>query len=129
MKKKIISTNAAPKAVGPYSQAIEANGFIFCSGQVAINPKSGQKLNDKSIEEQTHQVMRNLQAVLRSASADFANVVKSTIFVTDLANYLTINDIYGSYFDANPPARSTIQVAALPLNMSVEIEMIAILSK
>lgn len=125
MKKTIIATETAPKAVGPYSQAIEANGFIFCSGQIAINPETGSNMNDKSIEEQTHQVMRNLQAVLKSAKADFSNVVKSTIFVTDLGDYQKINQIYASYFEGNHPSRSTIQVAALPLNMSVEIEMIA----
>lgn len=126
MVKSRIQSDHAPKAVGPYSQAIKSKGLIFCSGQVAINPESGKVMQDASVVEQTHQIMKNLKAVLEAAGADFSHVVKTTIFTTDLTHYGKINEIYGSYFEGfDPPARSTIQVAALPLDMMVEIEMIA----
>ncbi|MHA2362934.1 MAG: Rid family detoxifying hydrolase [Candidatus Hodarchaeales archaeon] len=127
MNRKRIISNDAPNAVGPYSQAIESNGLIFCSGQIAIDPKTGQVLNEASIEEQTHRVMKNLQAVLNAAGVNFKHVVKSTVYCTDLSKFSKLNEIYGSYFEGfDPPARATVQVAALPLNTAVQIEMIAV---
>lgn len=122
---KYIHTQKAPKVVGPYSQAIETDDFIFCSGQIGINPEQG-KLVD-GIENQTHQVMANLENVLAEAGKNFDNIVKTTIFLTDLNNYKIVNEIYGSYFsEGKLPARSTVQVAGLPAGALVEIEMIAV---
>lgn len=122
---KYIYTKKAPKVVGPYSQAIETDDFIFCSGQIGINPEQS-KLVD-GIENQTHQVMKNLQNVLEESGRKFDQVVKTTIFLTDLNNYKLVNNIYGSYFSAGKlPARSTVQVAGLPAGALVEIEMIAV---
>ena len=121
---KIINTENAPKAVGPYSQAIEHNGMIFCSGQVGIDPKKGQLV--KGIEKQTKQAVRNLENVLISAGLSLNNIIKTTIFLADINDYKKINEIYGSFFNKNKPARSTVQVAALPLNARVEIEAIAV---
>ena len=121
---KIINTENAPKAVGPYSQAMEHNGMIFCSGQVGIDPKKGQLV--KGIEKQTKQAVRNLENVLISAGLSLNNIIKTTIFLADINDYKKINEIYGSFFNKNKPARSTVQVAALPLNARVEIEAIAI---
>ncbi len=122
--KKIVATEQAPKAVGPYSQAVLADGFLFTAGQLGIDPASGAFAGD-DVESQTKQAMENLKAILAAAGCTFANVVKTTIYVTDLAHFKTVNTIYGSYFTTEPPARSTIQVAALPLGGLVEIEMIA----
>ncbi len=124
--KKIIETRNAPAPIGPYSQAIFINNTLFTSGQIAINPDSGILITE-SISEETTQVMSNLKAVLQEAGMNFKNVVKSTIFVTDLNNFNEINFIYGSYFDEeSAPARETVQVAALPKNVNVEISVIAI---
>src|SRR5580698_3126845 len=120
--KKIHQTNAAPKPIGPYSQAVEVNGLIFLSGQISIDPKTNEVLTG-DIEEQAKQVMENIKAVLKSADLTFANVVKTTIFLTDFADFNVVNEIYGKYVGPNPPARSTIQVAALPKGVNVEIEM------
>ena len=121
---KIINTENAPKAVGPYSQAMEHNGMIFCSGQVGIDPKKGQLV--KGIEKQTKQAVRNLENVLISAGLSLNNIIKTTIFLADINDYKKVNEIYGSFFNKNKPARSTVQVAALPLNARVEIEAIAV---
>ncbi len=121
--KSVIATTQAPAAVGPYSQAIMTAGLVFTAGQLGIDPLSGKLA--EGIEAQTHQAMRNLQAVLEAASTNFERVIKTTIFVTDMGNFKTVNSIYGSYFNEAPPARSTVQVAALPLGGLVEIEMIA----
>jgi len=121
---KVIQTDKAPKAVGPYSQAIEHNGMIFCSGQVGIDPKKGQLA--EGVENQTKQVLKNLENVLLSVDLSLNNIVKTTIFLADINDYKKVNEIYGSFFNKNKPARSTVQVAALPLNASVEIEAIAI---
>ncbi|MEN8187236.1 MAG: RidA family protein [Bacteroidota bacterium] len=124
--KKIIETKNAPAPIGPYSQAVFINNTLFTSGQIAIHPESGILKTD-SISEETKQVMENLNAVLQEAGMTFKNVVKSTIFVTDLNNFGEINTIYGSYFDESiAPARETVQVAALPKNVNVEISMIAV---
>ena len=119
-----VSTDAAPKAIGPYSQAVRAGGFLFVSGQVPLDPSTGQ-LVEGGIEAQTRRVMDNLAAVLAAAGASMANVVRSTIYLTDLADFGTVNDIYGSCFDAPAPARATVQVARLPRDARVEIDVIA----
>jgi 2-iminobutanoate/2-iminopropanoate deaminase len=123
--KKIISTSEAPGAIGPYSQAIRTGSFLFCSGQIPLDPKSGQIIPG-DIAAQTRRVMDNIAALLKAESLSFDNVVKTTIFLTNLGDFQTVNEIYGSYFTKDPPARSTIQVAALPKGANVEIEVIAI---
>ena len=123
--KKIISTNEAPDAVGPYSQAVRAGSMVFCAGQIPLDPKSGQIVS-QDVAEQTRRVLDNLTAVLKSERLTLANVVKTTVFVTDLADFQTINEIYAKYFSTQPPARSTVQVAALPKAARVEIEAIAV---
>jgi len=125
--KKIINTTSAPAPIGPYSQAVQAGNFLFVSGQVAINPENGE-LNLINIEEETHQVMRNLKAVLLEAGLTFDNVVKSTIFLSDMGTFAQVNEIYGQYFSAEFPARETVQVSVLPKNVNVEISVIAIVA-
>lgn len=122
--KSIIETNKAPKALGPYSQAIEYKGVIYTSGQIAIDLVTG-KIVAGDFAARVHQVMHNLAAVLEAAGSDFSKVIKTTIFVTDLSKYAILNEIYGEYVNASKPARATVQVAALPLGTDVEIEMIA----
>lgn len=121
--KKIVSTDAAPKAIGHYSQAISANGFVFCSGQIPLKPTGELETGD--IKAQTTQVMENLKAVLAKAGTSFENVVKTTIFLADMNDFALVNEVYGSYFKIDPPARATIQVARLPKDVKVEIEAIA----
>jgi 2-iminobutanoate/2-iminopropanoate deaminase len=123
--KKIIATNDAPAAVGPYSQAIRIGNFVFCSGQIPLDPKSGQIVQG-AIEAQTRRVMENITAVLRAEGLGFENIVKTTIFLTNLNDFQTVNELYGSYFKSDPPARSTVQVSALPKGANVEIEVIAV---
>ncbi len=123
--KKIISTNQAPAAVGPYSQAVRAGSMVFCAGQIPLDPKSGQIVS-QDVAEQTRRVLDNLTAVLKSERLTLSNVVKTTVFVTDLADFQTVNEIYAKYFGTQPPARSTVQVAALPKAARVEIEAIAV---
>jgi len=124
--KKVIHTDKAPKAVGPYSQAISTGNLLFTAGQVAIDPATG-KLVEGGIREQTRQVMENLKAILTAARTDFSKVVKSTVFLQDIKNFADFNQVYAEYFPSEPPARSTFQVGALPLGAMVEIEMIALL--
>lgn len=124
MKRDPVSTRRAPAAVGPYSQAIKTDGLVFASGQLGLDPESG-KLAD-GIEAQTQQAVTNLAAVLEAAETGLENVVKTTIFVTDMANFATVNAIYGAAFSGSPPARSTVEVSALPLGGLVEIEAIAL---
>jgi len=123
MAKKKIESAFAPKAVGPYSQAIAAGGFVFLSGQLPIGPDG--KLMQGSIEKQTHQIMRNLHSVLETAGLSFSDVVKSTIYLTDMADFSKVNPVYGSYFSEPFPARETVCVKALPLGAPIEISMIA----
>ena len=123
--KKIISTAEAPAAIGPYSQAVRVGSTVYCAGQSPLDPKTGQIVSP-DITEQTRQVMQNITAVLRAAGLSFDHVVKTTIFLTDFADFQTVNEIYGSHFKNDPPARSTVQVAALPKNARVEIEVIAV---
>jgi 2-iminobutanoate/2-iminopropanoate deaminase len=124
MLKKQIQTNAAPAAIGPYSQAIKAGDLIFYSGQIPLDPETGA-LVVGGIVEQTHQVMANMRAMLHASGRDFADVVKTTIFLTDLADFATVNEIYGGFFTDVPPARACVQVAALPKGAQVEIEWIS----
>ncbi|MBF0408948.1 MAG: RidA family protein [Candidatus Riflebacteria bacterium] len=124
--KRIISTTKAPAAIGPYSQAVCANGFLFTSGQIPINPASGN-IEAKDINGQTKQVMQNLAEVLKAAGTDFSKVLKATIFLSDLSNFAVVNEIYASHFASEPPARSCVQVAKLPKDSLVEIEMIALI--
>ena len=124
MTSRPLSTEKAPKAIGPYSQAVVAGDLIFTSGQIPLDPNT-QQLVEGDIRAQTERVMENLAAVLQSAGASFEHVVKATIFVADLADFATVNEVYGRRFPRNPPARSTVQVAALPRGARVEIELIA----
>jgi 2-iminobutanoate/2-iminopropanoate deaminase len=124
MEKKIINTNNAPPPIGPYNQAIQAGNFLFISGQVCIEPVSGS-LKNKDLQEETHQVMHNLKAILQAANMGFNNVVKTTIFLTDMNRFSEVNEIYAKYFDGDFPTRETVQVAALPKFVNVEISMIA----
>jgi 2-iminobutanoate/2-iminopropanoate deaminase len=126
--KKIISTSEAPGAIGPYSQGVRTGAFLFCSGQIALDPKSGQMIAG-DIAAQTRRVLDNVAAVLKAEGLTFDHVVKTTIFLTNLGDFQTVNEIYGSYFKQDPPARSTVQVAALPKGANVEIEVIAIADK
>jgi len=122
--KKVIYTNSAPEPIGPYSQAIVANGFLFASGQVAINPENGE-LNLVSIAEETHQVMRNIKAVLLEAEYGFEDIIKTTIFLSDMSLFAEVNEIYGSYFESAYPARETVAVKGLPKGVNVEISITA----
>jgi 2-iminobutanoate/2-iminopropanoate deaminase len=122
--KKIISTSEAPAAIGPYSQAVRSGNFLFCSGQIPLDPKPGQIVSG-DIAAQTRRVLDNIGAVLRAEGLTFENIVKTTIFLTNLGDVQIVNEIYGSYFKQQPPARSTVQVSALPKGANVEIEVIA----
>lgn len=124
--REIIHTEDAPGAVGPYSQAIKTGNMVFTAGQVALDPATGKMLDDE-IQVQTEQVLRNLTAVLNAAGTDLAHVVKTTVFLKDMGEFAAMNEVYGRFFTASPPARSAVQVAALPLNARVEIEAIALL--
>ena len=123
--KKIISTPDAPAAVGPYSQAVRAGSTIYCAGQIPLDPKSGQIVSG-GVDLQTRRVLDNVTAVLKAEGLTFDDIVKTTIFLIDLGDFQTVNEIYGSYFKGEPPARSTVQVAGLPKGARVEIEVIAV---
>lgn len=125
--KKIIFTDKAPKAIGPYSQAVEANGTLYISGQIPINPETG-KLIEGDIKEQTEQVMKNIGNVLEAAGYSFSNVVKSTCLLNDMNNFAGMNEVYGKYYQANPPARVAYEVVKLPLGSLIEIDTIAVKS-
>ena len=122
--KKVIATKNAPGAIGPYSQAIEVNGMLFISGQIPINPETGD-IVEGGIYEQTEQVMKNLEGILTEAGYTFDNVVKSTCLLSDMANFAAMNEVYGKRFTQNPPARAAFAVRTLPKEVLVEIEMIA----
>ena len=125
MKKEIVSTKNAPAAIGPYSQAIKAADLVFISGQIPLDPASGEIAGD-SIEAQTERVMKNLEAVLKAAGSDLDKVMKTTIYLTDLSDFAVVNEIYGSYFNDSPPARATVEVSGLPKGVKVEIDAIAL---
>jgi 2-iminobutanoate/2-iminopropanoate deaminase len=122
---EIIATEAAPKAIGPYSQAVRRNGFVFLSGQIPLDPKTGELVTG-SIQSQTERVLENLKAVLAAAGLNLDDVVKTTVFLKDLADFSQMNEVYGKYFGSKPPARSTVEVARLPRDVRVEIDAIAI---
>src|SRR5437764_11142929 len=126
--KKIIATPDAPAAIGPYSQAIRFGNLIFCSGQIPLEPKSGQMVSD-DIADQTRRVLDNISGLLKSEGLSLGDVLKTTIFLTDLGNFQIVNEIYGSYFSSDPPARSTVQVSALPKGAKIEIEVIALANR
>ena len=123
--KKVINTNNAPAPIGPYSQAVAANGFLFVSGQIPSNPSTGEIVSG-GIKAEAQQVMENIKAVLTEAGLNFSNIVKTSIFLTDMGNFAQVNEVYGTYFTDQFPARETVQVAALPKNVNVEISVIAI---
>jgi 2-iminobutanoate/2-iminopropanoate deaminase len=125
MEKKIITTKNAPAPIGPYNQAILVKDTIYISGQVCIDPSTGN-LKNRDIQDETHQVMQNLKAILQEAGMTFNDVVKSTIFITDMNRFSEINEIYGKYFSDSFPARETVQVSALPKFVNVEISMIGV---
>lgn len=127
MALKTVTTDKAPAAIGPYSQGIIANGFLFTAGQIPLDPAAG-KIVDGGIVEQTEQVMRNLEAVLKAAGASWGDVVKMTVFLHDLAHFPTVNEVYGKWLGDARPARSTVQVSALPRGAMVEIDAIAVVA-
>ena len=127
MEKTIIKTGSAPDPIGPYSQAVSAGNFLFVSGQVAINPKTGN-IEASTIEQETRQVMENLKAVLAEAGCEFNNVVKTTIFLSDMAHFTSVNEVYGKYFTSDFPARETVAEKGLPKGVNVEISVIAVIS-
>ena len=124
MNKQIINTKNAPAPIGPYNQAVKAGNLLFVSGQVAMVPATGEFAN-KTIEQETQQVMKNLQAILLEAGMDFTNIVKTTIFLSDMSLFAAVNEVYASYFDGEFPARETVAVKGLPKNANVEISVIA----
>jgi len=127
MSKEIIQTSKVPTPIGPYSQAVIANGFLFASGQVAFNPATGE-LVLTDIQAETRQVMENIKAILEEAKLSFANVVKTTIFLSDMQLFAQVNEVYGSYFTANFPARETVAVKTLPRNVNIEISITAVVA-
>ncbi|WKN33027.1 RidA family protein [Porifericola rhodea] len=126
MAKEVIHTDEAPAPIGPYSQAIKAGSTLFVSGQIALDANSGELIND-NITEETHQVMKNLESILRAAGVGFSQVVKCSIFVKNMDDFATVNEAYGQYFKELPPARETVEVSRLPKNVNVEISCIATL--
>lgn len=124
MEKKVIRTDNAPAPIGPYNQAIQYGDMLFVSGQIAIDPATGDLIQG-DIQEETHMVMKNLQAVLNEAGMDFSNIIKSSIFIMNMGQFAQINEAYAQYFDADPPARETVQVAGLPKGVNVEISVVA----
>lgn len=125
MERKIINTKNAPAPIGPYNQAVFAGDTLYISGQIPIDPQTGELANE-NLQSETHQCMKNLDAILKEAGMSFSNVVKSTIFITDMKRFAEINEVYAQYFTSEPPARETVQVAALPKFVNVEISMIAV---
>lgn len=122
-----IQTNRAPGAIGPYSQAIKAGGFVFVSGQIPTDPRTGQFV-DGGVAEQTEQVLKNLSEILEAAGSSLGQVVKTTVFLADMSEFAAMNDVYGTYFTADPPARATVAAAGLPRNARVEIDAVALVS-
>ena len=125
MERQIINTSSAPAPIGPYNQAILADETLYISGQICIDPATNT-LKNKDVQQETHQVMHNLRSILSAANMNFHNVVKTTIFITDMNRFADINEVYGKYFESTFPARETVQVSALPKFVNVEISMIAV---
>lgn len=125
MKKQIIKTDKAPAPIGPYNQAVKAGNTLYVSGQIAINPNTGN-LEIDNIQDETHLVMQNLKAVLQAADMDIKNIVKTSIFISDMNNFSAINEVYGTYFEKDFPARETVEVSVLPKHVNVEISCVAI---
>ena len=123
--REVIATKDAPQAIGPYSQAIRANGFVFVSGQVAIDPATQQVITG-DVAGQTERVLKNLSAILKAAGSELEKVVRSTVFLKNMADFAAMNEVYGKYFSSAPPARSTVEVARLPKDVLVEIDVIAL---
>jgi len=126
MSKQVVKTVNAPAPIGPYNQAIKANGFVFLSGQVAFDPATGALVQD-NIAAETHQVMKNIEAVLKEAKLSFEHIVKTTIFLSDMALFAEVNEVYGTYFNGDYPARETVAVKGLPRGVNVEISMTAVI--
>lgn len=124
MKRQIVATNAMPKAIGPYSQAVWAGDYLFSAGQIGLDPATGNMVAG-GVAEQTTRVLDNIRGLLKSQGLDFVNVVKSTVFLSDMNNFAAMNEVYAKYFIQEPPARSTVQVARLPKDALVEIEIVA----
>ncbi|HEY8917826.1 2-iminobutanoate/2-iminopropanoate deaminase [Chitinophaga rupis] len=124
MEKQIINTQDAPAPIGPYNQAVKAGNMLFVSGQIALHPETNQLVKENIMDE-THQVMQNIKHILSAAHMDFSDVVKATIFITDMNNFSQVNEVYGKYFSGHFPARETVQVSALPKAVNVEISVIA----
>ena len=125
MTKHVILTHEAPAPIGPYSQAVQVGDTLYVSGQIALDPETGELINE-NITEETHAVMKNMEAILRAAGFGFSNVAKCTIFIRDMGQFGTINEAYGQYFKVDPPARETVEVSKLPKNVQVEISCIAV---
>jgi 2-iminobutanoate/2-iminopropanoate deaminase len=125
MKKKVIQTDKAPKAIGPYSQAIRAGNLLFLSGQIPIDPKTGELIGE-DIRQQTQRALENIKGLLESQGLGMGDVIKVTIFLRDMGNFNQVNEVYATYFSSSPPARSTVEVARLPRNAEIEIEAIAL---
>jgi 2-iminobutanoate/2-iminopropanoate deaminase len=126
-ERRAVVSATAPRAIGPYSRAIVARGWVFCSGQIALDPRSGELVGASDVKVQTRQVMENLKAVLEGAGSSFARVVKTTIYLADMGDFGAVNEVYGSYFAGEaPPARATVQVAGLPKGAMVEIDAVAL---
>jgi 2-iminobutanoate/2-iminopropanoate deaminase len=123
--REVIASNDGPKAIGPYSQAIKANGFVFVSGQVAIDPSTQQVISG-DVAAQTDRVIKNLSAILQAAGSSLEKVVRSTVFLKDMGDFTTMNEVYGKYFTSAPPARATVEVSRLPKDVAVEIDVIAL---
>ncbi len=122
--KKIISTENAPSAIGPYSQAVKAHGVLYCSGQIALDPKSGELVGE-TVAQQCEQVLKNLGAVVRAAGMDYANIVKTTVYLTDIGEFASVNETYGKFFEAEAPARAAVGVKSLPKGARIMIDAIA----
>src|SRR5215510_3007047 len=127
MNKDVISTTQAPSAIGPYSQAIRSGNLLFVSGQIPIDPSTGTVIDDESIQSQTRRVLQNLIAIVESAGGSAQNIVKTTVFLRDMSDFVEMNAVYSTFFTASPPARATVEAARLPRDVSVEIDCIAVI--
>ncbi len=127
MDKQVISTPQAPSAIGPYSQAIRAGNFLFVSGQISIDPSTGKLIDDKTVQGQTRRVLQNLIAIVEAAGGSAQNIVKTTVFLRDMGDFAEMNAVYSTFFSASPPARSTVEAARLPRDVSIEIDCIAVI--